>query len=300
VIVGPAYVNLAAVVLDRGRLAEAEQLLERAGACLRDGAEPAAEVGLRHCQGMIEMARGHFERALGLWVEAERLARTLRAPHFLEPISRQWQSRARLRLGRPADPCDGAAGCNIAAHAHLGAGDPGAAAADVAPVLDGSVFALHVNVVIEAHVLDALARTRMGDAAATERSLERALELGEPQGRVWIWLTIPGAAELLAAHPGHRTRHAAYVRQLLDQLAGAEPETPHELEEPLRERELAVLRFLPTNLSAAEIGGELYLSVHTVKTHMRKLYAKLGAHTRAEAVQRGRALGLLAPARRGE
>jgi LuxR family maltose regulon positive regulatory protein len=90
------------------------------------------------------------------------------------------------------------------------------------------------------------------------------------------------------------------VRQLLDQLAGAEPETPHELEEPLRERELAVLRFLPTNLSAAEIGGELYLSVHTVKTHMRKLYAKLGAHTRAEAVQRGRALGLLAPARRGE
>ena len=66
------------------------------------------------------------------------------------------------------------------------------------------------------------------------------------------------------------------------------------------ERELAVLRFLPTNLSANEIGGELYLSVHTVKTHMRRLYAKLDVHTRAEAVARGRALGLLAPAvRRG-
>jgi len=38
--------------------------------------------------------------------------------------------------------------------------------------------------------------------------------------------------------------------------------------------------------------------VHTVKTHMRKLYAKLEVHTRAEAVQQGRALGLLAPARR--
>ena len=47
-----------------------------------------------------------------------------------------------------------------------------------------------------------------------------------------------------------------------------------------------------------EIGSELLLSVHTVKTHMRKLYAKLDVHTRAEAVQRGRALGLLAPGRR--
>ena len=78
--------------------------------------------------------------------------------------------------------------------------------------------------------------------------------------------------------------------------AGAE-EAPAEA---LSERELAVLRFLPTNLSASEIGGELYLSVHTVKTHMRRLYAKLDVHTRAEAVARGRALGLLAPAvRRG-
>ena len=66
----------------------------------------------------------------------------------------------------------------------------------------------------------------------------------------------------------------------------------------LSDRELAVLRFLPTNLSATEIGSELYLSVHTVKTHMRKLYAKLDVHTRSEAVQSGRALGLLGPQRR--
>jgi LuxR family maltose regulon positive regulatory protein len=59
--------------------------------------------------------------------------------------------------------------------------------------------------------------------------------------------------------------------------------------------EMRVLRFLPTNLRATEIAGELYLSVHTVKTHIRHLYAKLGVHTRGEAVQRARALGLLAP-----
>jgi LuxR family maltose regulon positive regulatory protein len=112
-------------------------------------------------------------------------------------------------------------------------------------------------------------------------------------------LTVPGARELLEAHPPHRTAHAAHLKALLDQLAGAEPsvEAPADLREPLSERELAVLRFLPTNLTAPEMAGELFLSVHTVKTHMRKLYSKLDVHTRAEAVQRGRALGLLAPVR---
>jgi LuxR family maltose regulon positive regulatory protein len=87
---------------------------------------------------------------------------------------------------------------------------------------------------------------------------------------------------------------------LLDHLEGAAPTRaePEVLADPLNERELTVLRFLPTNLSASEIGGELFLSVNTVKTHMRKLYSKLDVHTRAEAVQRGRALGLLAPSRR--
>jgi len=112
---------------------------------------------------------------------------------------------------------------------------------------------------------------------------------------------VPGARDLLAAHPAHRTAHAAHLRALLDHLSGLEPASAEEPPaETLSERELAVLRFLPTNLSANEIGGELYLSVHTVKTHMRRLYAKLDVHTRAEAVARGRALGLLAPAvRRG-
>jgi len=57
-------------------------------------------------------------------------------------------------------------------------------------------------------------------------------------------------------------------------------------------------RYLPTKLSAPEIAGELYLSVNTVKTHMRHLYDKLGAHRRHEAVERARVLGLLAPSAR--
>jgi len=59
--------------------------------------------------------------------------------------------------------------------------------------------------------------------------------------------------------------------------------------------EARVLRYLPTNLSAREIAGELYLSVNTIKTHQRHLYQKLGARSRSQAVNRARALGLLAP-----
>jgi DNA-binding CsgD family transcriptional regulator len=85
---------------------------------------------------------------------------------------------------------------------------------------------------------------------------------------------------------------------LLDLLAQPSQPTPVE---PTRPRELLthsesrVLRYLPTHLRATEIAGELHLSVNTVKTHLRHLYQKLGANSRREAVERARALGLLAP-----
>jgi LuxR family maltose regulon positive regulatory protein len=309
-IVGPAYVTLAGVLLNRGSLADAEGWLERADPILADAPEPAAIVGLRHTQGMLEMARGGFAPAEAAFRDGERMAEQLRAPHFLAAVERPWRLRAQLRLGEldsvrdalaASDNLGGAAWLNLEGHLCLASGDAEGAAGAVAPVLAGEAFVLHVNLLIEALLLDALARTDLGDRQAAERSVERALGLGEPHGHVWIVLTIPNVTELLKAHPLHRTAHAGYLQALLDQLAGGEPvpEAVDDLPEALSERELGVLRFLPTNLSAAEIGSELFLSVHTVKTHMRKLYAKLDVHTRADAVQRGRALGLLAPARRG-
>ena len=68
--------------------------------------------------------------------------------------------------------------------------------------------------------------------------------------------------------------------------------------EPLSQAETRVLRYLPTNLTATEIAGQLYLSVNTVRTHMRHVYDKLGTHRRRGAVERARALGLLAPSTR--
>ena len=58
---------------------------------------------------------------------------------------------------------------------------------------------------------------------------------------------------------------------------------------------MRVLRYLPTNLTMAEIASELHVSVNTVKAHARHLYAKIGSHTRGQAVEQARALRLLAP-----
>jgi LuxR family maltose regulon positive regulatory protein len=65
------------------------------------------------------------------------------------------------------------------------------------------------------------------------------------------------------------------------------------LADPLTEREQTVLRYLASTLSTAEIAGELYVSVNTVKSHQRTVYRKLGAGNRRDAVRRARALQLL-------
>ncbi len=70
------------------------------------------------------------------------------------------------------------------------------------------------------------------------------------------------------------------------------------LDEQLTDSETCLLRYLPTHLTTHEIANELCVSGNTVSTHRRHLYAKLGVHTRREAVDRARALGLLAPSAR--
>jgi LuxR family maltose regulon positive regulatory protein len=76
------------------------------------------------------------------------------------------------------------------------------------------------------------------------------------------------------------------------------PADSFRLVDPLSKSEIRVLRYMPTNLSTLEIARELSLSVHTVRTHVRHLFAKLGAHGRSEAVAHARTLGLIAPSGR--
>jgi len=67
------------------------------------------------------------------------------------------------------------------------------------------------------------------------------------------------------------------------------------LREPLSDRETGVLRCLPTMLSNQEIASELFISVNTLKTHLKQIYRKLDATSRREAVERARDLYLISP-----
>jgi LuxR family maltose regulon positive regulatory protein len=72
---------------------------------------------------------------------------------------------------------------------------------------------------------------------------------------------------------------------------GRAPAAP--LVEPLSEREMSVLRYLPSRLSNREIGAELYVSLNTVKSHLKTIYRKLEVERRDDAVRRARQLGLI-------
>jgi LuxR family transcriptional regulator, maltose regulon positive regulatory protein len=176
--------------------------------------------------------------------------------------------------------------------------DPRAAAAALAPVLDGSVPVGHPVWLAEAFMLEAIAREALGDPVAAEGALERALDLAERDGALLVFVLFP-APGLLERHARHPTAHAALLAEILSLLVGqtpalppAAPQPPHE---PLSGSEIRVLRYLPTHLSLPEIANELYVSHNTVRTHVSHLYAKLGTHRRADTVARARALGLLAP-----
>jgi LuxR family maltose regulon positive regulatory protein len=109
------------------------------------------------------------------------------------------------------------------------------------------------------------------------------------------------AAKLLDALPRHETAHGALLVDIVDLLRGGPTQTtnrerPSQAEE-LSPSELRVLRYLPTNLTRPEIAGQLYISVNTVNTHIRKIYSKLGARDRSAAVQTARELRLVSTGR---
>jgi len=180
--------------------------------------------------------------------------------------------------------------------------DPEGAASALAPLLGDGALTMRPQVwPVQSLLLEAITRDVLGDPLRSESALEHALDLAEPEGLLVPFLLYPAPA-LLERHRRRRTAHPAMVAEILDLLISGSRAPRAGAGElslgPLTESETRVLRYLPTNLSAPEIAAQLSVSLNTIRTHMRHLYAKLGVHTRAGAVERARALGLLAPSLR--
>src|SRR5690242_6255549 len=148
--------------------------------------------------------------------------------------------------------------------------------------------------VIEILVLQALTHQARGDIPAALASLRRALTLAEPESYVRIFADEgPPMASLLRAASKLRIA-PGYVRRLLAAVNKTGDSTPASqgLIEPLSERELDVLRLLGTDLGGPDIARELIVSLNTVRTHTKNIYAKLGVNNRRAAVRRARELDL--------
>jgi LuxR family maltose regulon positive regulatory protein len=276
--------------------------------------------------GDVALASESAHRALELEPEGTHFGRVV--AHILVGVTLYWsgdllEARAALaeaaELARRAENKLGAIyalGYLAVLHADLGQlDDADQLAAEAASMGDDPGRAEHF-VSMMPHLARGKIHEARGKAAEAEEAIARAVELSRRGAGV---LEI-AAALLELARARHRAGATADAGRVLREARGiaegcADPGILAELlpaadrdlrpatrtrgrrplssDEDLSDRELDVLRLMPTRLSQREIGGSLYVSLNTVKTHTKSIFRKLGVSTREEAVGRARELGLL-------
>jgi LuxR family maltose regulon positive regulatory protein len=306
--VGVAEGVLSAVALERNRRAEAEAHLGRAEELLAHASDVPLRVAARLQRARLLAAEGRPEPALETLEGAYELADGWPILPALQGLMSSLHALTLAALGRTetataALVANGTGATRTAedgaalARLRVLAGDPGGAQAAIAPWLERAPAGFG-STRTEMWLLDALAHDAMADHDGASASLEQALDEAEPHGlrRPFIELGTPVAA-LLRRQLRRGTAHRSLVEDLLRDLgrpqADARPRAL--LLDQLSAREAAVLRFLPTMMSNGEIAAEMYVSVNTVKTHLKSIYRKLDVPDRREAVRRARELELLAP-----
>jgi LuxR family maltose regulon positive regulatory protein len=160
-----------------------------------------------------------------------------------------------------------------------------ASRAHLAPVLDGRVTTLLPDTVLAADLLDAEIALARGERTTARSRLDHALGLGADLDVLRPFTVAPDPIRRLIAEAagGLGTPH-----RFIDRILAVEPGSTGALSAELTVREHAVLALLPTQRSVHEIAEDLTVSPNTVKTHLRAIYAKLGATSRREAVIRAR------------
>ncbi len=176
--------------------------------------------------------------------------------------------------------------------------DPSESLRELQPWLADSSTVRYLGTRIQALGLASLAYGLLHDDAAALDMLEAALALAQPEGyRLPLVLLGAPLRSMLRRRVRAGTAYRSLAGELIQRLDGAD--TPEldagslVLLDPLSDREEAVLRYLPTVMSKAEIAAELFVSVNTVKTHTKNIYRKLGVATRNDAVRRAKQLNLV-------
>ena len=295
---------LAWVNLERNELSLARNWLKRAHDSVRSRPDRLISAIAGLAGARLALAEG---RAKAVPEIVSRARQGWSPPPWLEHRLMLTESRAFVAMSdytsaadaaTRADPASSLDATIALAQARLAAGDPHAArqALAGAPDSDGPQDPVR----LARCLVDAQLSYHNGDHARGRQALEQALRLGEADQlrlpfameRSWIRPVLRRDPELARAH--HRLLEPGLVSA--GRPHNYDPSAAEEVPlivDQLSEREREVLRHVAAMLSTAEIAAEMFISVNTVKTHLKSIYRKLAAAHRGEAVRRARQLNLL-------
>jgi LuxR family maltose regulon positive regulatory protein len=149
---------------------------------------------------------------------------------------------------------------------------------------------------VEAWLVTAFAADAARDDRRATASVQRAIALAEEESfrRPFTLFDSERMSRLVSRAITPYAPGTGFANQILADLLHDGGRTDTGLAEPLTDRELLVLEHLPSMSSNAEIAEEMYVSVNTIKAHLKSLYRKLEVSSRRAAVRRARALNLFA------
>jgi LuxR family maltose regulon positive regulatory protein len=299
-----AEVALACVYTERNELSLARARLKRADDMLKERPDRLISAVAALVAARRSLAEGHAAAASEM---AGRARHGWSPPSWLSHrlmLIESWacaalsDTDAAVDMAASAGPESHLDAAVALAHAWLAAGDPQAARHALDSASAGG--AVPDSIRVESCLADAQLSYSSGETGRGRRSLEHALRLGEAEQlrlpfalqRSWIRPVLLRDPDLSEAYhhvlePGLVSRAEGAARQPAGGCAAPL------IVEQLSEREREVLGHVSAMLSTAEIADEMYISVNTVKTHLKSIYRKLAATHRGEAVRRARKLRLL-------
>jgi LuxR family maltose regulon positive regulatory protein len=317
---GVVHIGMADLLYERNDLDAAERELKRGLEPVERTGEVSSLVRGYVTLSRVKRARGDEEGALAMAHEAERIARDSGTGPEVA-IASSWLTRLLLARGdlteavafeqERASKAEDAAGAarvvDLLTSARLlhARGRHREALPLLEELGETAEASGRTGDLIEILALQALALWAGSKKERAVSTLARALALAEPEGYVRTFVE-EGApigdllSATLEARQSGRLEAAerisvSYLARLLASVAqeATAPAADERLPEPLSERELEVLALVAAGRSNREIAAKLFVSTSTVKTHIHRLYRKLGARSRTQAIARAREVDLL-------
>jgi LuxR family maltose regulon positive regulatory protein len=315
------HVGMSEVFLQRNDLDSATQHLLASDELGEGAGLPQNRYRSKVAMALVREAEGDLAAALDLLDQAKRLYVGDFYPD-VRPIA-ALRARTLLALGRTREALDWVRDRSLSTDdelsyvrefehitlarvrmAEAAADKTGKSLADASRLLERLLAAAkdggRIGSVIEVLVLQTLAHKAGGETGAALTTLQEAVALGEHESHVRIFTSNGAAVVPLLKALTKLTGAPRHTRRLLAALNRSNPTATARpgpdgdaLIEPLSEREIDVLSLLDSALTGPAIARELFVSLNTVRSHTKSIFAKLGVNNRREAVARARDLGVL-------